>query len=56
VAVSEVEPVIDCKVAVIVAVPSVRVMARPVALTVATVAFEELHVAELVRFFVLPSL
>jgi len=36
--------------------PSVNVVARPVALTVATVAFDVLHVAELVSSFVLPSL
>jgi len=46
VAVSEVEPAIDLRVAVIVVVPSVKVVARPVELTVATVALDELHVAE----------
>jgi hypothetical protein len=56
VAVSEVDPVIDCRLAAIVAAPSVRVVARPAALTVATVVFDEVHVAELVRFCVLPSL
>ena len=40
----------------IVAVPPVKVVARPVVLTVATVLSDELHAAELVTFFVLPSL
>jgi hypothetical protein len=56
IAVSDVEPVIDWKLAEIVAAPSVKVAARPVALTVATIVFDEVHVAELVRVFVLPSL
>jgi hypothetical protein len=56
VAVSEAEPVIDWRLATIVAVPSVKVVARPAPLTVATVVFDEVHVAELVRFCVLPSL
>lgn len=37
-------------------VPPVRPVAKPAVVIVATVALEELHVAELVRFCVLPSL
>jgi hypothetical protein len=56
VTVSKVEPAIDWNFASMVVVPPVKVVARPAALMVAAVAFEEVHVAEPVRFCVLPSL
>lgn len=37
-------------------VPPVRPVAKPVVVIIATAVLEELHVAELVRFCVLPSL
>jgi hypothetical protein len=40
---------------VILAEPTLFAVDRPLALTVATDVLEELHVAELVRFCVLPS-
>ena len=40
----------------IVVLPAVRVVARPAALMVATLGFDELHVTEAVRFWVMPSL
>lgn len=43
-------------VALTVVVPPVSPVAKPVAVIVATAVLEELHVAELVRFCVLPSL
>jgi hypothetical protein len=56
VAVSKVELENDWRLASIVVVPSVRVVARPAALTLATVAFDEVHVAELVTFCMVPLL
>jgi hypothetical protein len=49
-------PVIDPELAVIVDVPTPAPVARPPAAIVATVVKDELHVALLVRFWVLPSL
>ena len=49
------EPVIGPKVAVMVALPVPTPVAKPVLLTLATAGADELHVTELVRFCVLPS-
>ena len=49
-------PVKDPAVALIVAVPTARATAAPVALTLAIAGPDEVHVAEFVRFCVLPSL
>ena len=49
------EPLIEPKVAVIVALPVPTPVAKPVLLTLATAGADELHVTELVRFCVLPS-
>jgi hypothetical protein len=51
-----VDPVIEPDVAVIVALPVATPVASPVLLIVATVVVVELHVTELVKFWVLPSL
>lgn len=51
----DVVPEIDCTVAVIVAVPSVSIVAKPELFTVATLVADELHVAILVTSLVLPS-
>jgi hypothetical protein len=56
VAVSKVELANDWTLALIAVPPSVRVVARPVALMFATVAFDEVHVAKLVTSCVLPLL
>jgi hypothetical protein len=50
VTVSPVEPTMDDDVALIVDVPTPAPVARPVAVMVALVVFDELHVAVLVRF------
>jgi hypothetical protein len=44
------------KVAVMIALPAATLLARPAALIVATLAADELHVTEAVRFSVLPLL
>src|ERR1700687_3753793 len=49
-------PVKDPAVALIVAVPTARATAAPVALTLAIAGPDEVHVAVFVRFCVLPSL
>ena len=49
------EPVMGPKVAVMVALPVPVPVAKPVLLTLATAGADELHVTELVRFCVLPS-
>jgi hypothetical protein len=54
--VSVAEPVVDPEVAVIVEVPTATPVARPPAAMVATDAGDELQVALLERFCVLPSL
>ena len=51
-----VEPLTETKVAVIVELPPPALVARPVALIVATPKFEEFQVTELVRSRVPPSL
>jgi hypothetical protein len=51
-----VAPLMEPDVAVIVVLPTAKPFAEPVALIVATEGTEELHVAVLVRFWVLPSL
>jgi hypothetical protein len=56
VTVSVVEPAIVDDVAVIVEVPAAEPVARPAAVIVAVAAFDELHVAVVVRFWVVPSL
>ena len=43
------------EVALIVAVPALRVVATPPEVIVATLEFDEVHVTEVVRFWVLPS-
>ncbi|MGB7593598.1 MAG: hypothetical protein WCD04_05705 [Terriglobia bacterium] len=48
-------PVIDPEVAVNVTVPAATPVARPEPETVATLVLDEFHVAEFVRFLVLPS-
>ncbi len=50
------EPLIVPEVAVIVEVPEATLVAKPPVLTVATVVFDEVHVAVLVRFWVVPLL
>jgi hypothetical protein len=54
--VSVVEPTIEDDVALIVEVPTAVPVARPADVIVAVAAFDELHVAVLVRFCVVPSL
>jgi hypothetical protein len=49
-------PLMDPEVAVIVVIPSATPVATPVVATVATTVLEEVHVAEEVKFCVLPSL
>jgi hypothetical protein len=56
VTVSVVVPCTVPETAVIVALPTIKPLARPAALIVATLEADELHVAVLVRFCVLPSL
>jgi hypothetical protein len=57
VTVSVAEPLVDPDLAVIVALPVATAVANPVVLfTVATVVFDELHVAVAVRFCVVPLL
>ena len=51
-----VEPLIEPEAAWIVVLPEAIALARPPAAMVATFVAEELHVAELVRFCMLPSL
>jgi len=53
--VRRVEPLMLPEVAVIVAVPAARVVAKPAELMVAALVAEEVHVAVLVRFAVVPS-
>jgi hypothetical protein len=50
------DPLMDPEVAVMVAVPGVRPVATPDVVTVATAVFEEVHTAEEVKSWVLPSL
>jgi hypothetical protein len=49
------DPLKDPNVAVIVAFPVVTAVARPALLTAMTFEFDDTHVLELVRFWVLPS-
>jgi hypothetical protein len=56
VTVSVVEPAMDDDVAEIVELPTPAPVARPAAVIVADAVFDELHVAVLVRFWVVPSL
>ena len=56
VTVSVAEPLIVPEAALIVAEPWATPLANPALLTVATVVFDEVHVAELVRFCVVPLL
>jgi hypothetical protein len=56
VTVSVAEPFIVPDVALMVEVPTPAPVARPAAVIVATVVVPELHVAVLVRFWVVPSL
>jgi hypothetical protein len=56
VTVKVVEPVTDPELACMLVLPVPTVLARPALLIVATVAFDELHVTELLRSCVLPSL
>ena len=53
--VSVAEPLMDPDAAVMVTLPGALLVARLLALMVAVAALEELHVAELVRFWVEPS-
>ena len=48
-------PLFPPDVAVIVAVPWPRLLASPAVLIVATAVLEDCHVADVVRFFVVPS-
>ena len=50
------EPLMLLCVAVTALLPCVRLVAKPVALMVATAVFDEAHVAALLRFWVVPSL
>jgi hypothetical protein len=51
-----VAPLMDPDAAVMLAVPAATPVTKPVVLTVAVAVSDEVHVAELEMFFVLPSL